>query len=153
MGVDRAVFLAVALATHGAVGYALVAAFTTADPRVGALLAVAPDADFLLPAAWGPLFAHRGFTHAPTFAVLVVAGAYLLRRRRSDAVLAGLAVGSHLAVDALSPMGLPLLLVDGGVPSPGLGVHGPEATVLLWCLVGLLLVADADVTPTVGYSR
>lgn len=143
MGVERAVFLATALATHGAVGYALVSSFTAADPRLGALFALAPDVDFLLRPEWGPLFVHRGITHTPTFALAVVASAYAVRRRRSDAAAVSLAVGSHLAIDALSPMGLPLLVADGFIPSPGLDVHGPVATLLLWALV-VALVRRSD---------
>ncbi|QLD90088.1 metal-dependent hydrolase [Natronomonas salina] len=140
MGVDRVLFLLVAFATHGAVGYALVATFAGVDPRLGALLAVAPDVDLLFDPAWGPAFVHRGFTHAPTFLLACTGVAYAVRRRRTDALAVALALGSHLAVDALSPMGLPLLLSPGDLPSPGLHVHGPALTVLLWTLAGALLV-------------
>lgn len=140
MDPGRAAFLLVAFATHGAVGYALVAAFTAADPRLGAVLGIAPDADFLLPATWGPLFVHRGFTHAPAFALAAVVAAYALRRRPTDAAAVGLAVGAHLALDALSPMGLPLLLFEESLPSPGVSVHGPVVTALCWAFVGGLLL-------------
>ena len=140
MGVDRVAFLVVAFATHGAIGYALVAAFAGVDPRLGAALAIVPDVDLLFAPAWGPAFVHRGFTHAPAFLLACTGVAFAVRRRRTDALAVALALGSHLAVDALSPMGLPLLLSPGDLPSPGLHVHGPALTVLLWILAGVLLV-------------
>lgn len=142
MGVDRVAFLLVAFATHGAVGYALVATFAGVDPRLGAILAVVPDVDLLFVPAWGPAFVHRGFTHAPAFLLVCTGVAYAVRRRRTDAIAVALALGSHLAVDALSPMGLPLLLSAGDLPSPGLPVHGPALTVLLWTLAGVLLIGS-----------
>lgn len=141
---ERAVFLVTAFATHAAVGYALVRAFTSADPRVGAVLALAPDGDFLLPAAWDWPFVHRGITHAPAFALAVVAVAYAIRRRRSDAAAVALGLGSHLAIDALSPKGIPLAYPMEVAPSPGLSVHGPLATIVLWALVAWLLATADD---------
>lgn len=141
MSVDRALFLLVAIATHAAIGYALVAVLTTSDPRLGGLVAILPDIDLLAPADWGPLFVHRGITHTPSFVIGVVVVVYSVRRRRSDATFAILALGSHVVIDVLSPMGLPLLLPLGRVPSPGLAVHGPLSTVLLWSLAGGLLIA------------
>lgn len=140
MGVDRVTFLLMAFATHGAIGYALVSTVSGADPRMGALLAIFPDVDFLFPPGWGALFVHRGVTHTPSFAIAVIAIAYGIRRRRADALATALALGSHLAVDALSPMGLPLLVPLGHLPTPGLPVHGLAVTVLLWTLAGFLLV-------------
>lgn len=139
---ERAAFLVTAFATHAGVGYALVRAFTSADPRLGAALAVAPDADFLLPAAWDWPLVHRGITHAPAFAIAVVALAYAIRRRRSDAAAVALGLGSHLAIDALSPKGIPLAFPLDAAPSPGLSVHGPLATLVLWTLVAWLLATD-----------
>lgn len=67
--VGRVAFLAVAFLTHGAVGYALVRAFTDVDPAVGFVLGIVPDADFLFPAAWGVPFVHWGITHTLLFVV------------------------------------------------------------------------------------
>lgn len=151
MSMDRLVFLLVAFATHGAVGYALVAVLTTADPRLGAIVAIAPDIDLLAPADWGPLFVHRGITHTPLFVLGVVAVAYSIRWRRTDATFALLALGSHLSIDALSPMGLPLLLPLGQLPSPGLAIHSPFSTVLLWTgAIGLLVFANRNQTSSSG---
>lgn len=139
----RALFLGVAFATHAALGYALVDAFTDADPRLGALVALAPDADFLFPGTWSWPFVHRGLTHAPVVAVAAVAGAYAVRRQRTDAAAVALALGSHLCVDALSPAGIPLAFPLEAAPNPGLPVHGPLATVVLWTIVvSLLRVGD-----------
>ena len=138
-------FLLVAFATHGAIGYTLVAVLTPSNPRLGALVAIMPDIDFLAPADWGALFVHRGITHTPLFVIGVVVVVYSIRRRRSDAAFTFLALVSHVVIDALSPMGLPLLLPLGRVPSPGLAIHGPFMTVLLWSLVsGLLITANTN---------
>lgn len=147
MSVDRLLFLLVAFATHGVVGYALVAVLTRADPRLGAFVAIAPDIDLLAPLDWGPLFVHRGITHTPLFVLGVVAVAYSIRWRRRDATVALLALGSHLLIDALSPKGLPLLLPAARAPSPGLPIHGPFLTVLLWTgAVGLLVIVNRNPT-------
>jgi inner membrane protein len=143
---ERAVFLATAFATHGAVGYALVFAFTDADARLGAAVALAPDVDFLFPASWGLPLVHRGIMHAPAVGGAILGGVYALRRRRADVAWVALALGSHLALDALSPKGIPLLFPFGTVPTPGLPVHGPMATALLWSLVGWLLAGTPDVS-------
>lgn len=145
---ERALFLTTAFATHAAVGYALVATFTEADPRLGALLGVLPDSDFLFPAALGPPFVHRGVTHAPAVVIALTVAAFAVRRRRADALAVALATGSHLAIDALSPMGIPLWFPLEFAPTsgPGLSVHGPTATVLLWSAVGALLYRSTDST-------
>lgn len=139
MPIERAVYLGVAIATHGLLGYALVSALLEADPRIGAVLGVAPDVDLLFPASWGPPLAHRSLTHAPSVVIAVVVFAYGARRRPGDAALVGLPVGSHLIVDALSPMGLPLVIPLAVPSAPPLPVHGAPATVILWGVAGLLL--------------
>lgn len=128
----RILFLGGAFATHAVVGYALVRGFTDADPRLGLALGLLPDADFLFPAAWGWPFVHRGLTHAPLFAAAIVAAAYAISRERTVALGVGLAIGSHLAIDSLSPAGIPWAFPLEATASPGLPVHGPVATVLLW---------------------
>lgn len=142
MELERAVFLVGAWVTHAAVGYALVRAFVDAAPLVGAGFGVLPDVDFLLPAAWEYPFVHRGLTHTPTFALVVVAVVYGGWRDRSLAAGAGLATGSHLLIDSLSPTGIPWTFPVGGQVGLGLPVHGPAATVLLWTGVAALLAWD-----------
>ncbi|MFC4544415.1 metal-dependent hydrolase [Halosolutus amylolyticus] len=140
MEIGRALFLAGAFATHAFVGYALVRAFTRADPRIGVVLGLLPDVDFLFPAGMGWPFVHRGITHTLVFALAVAAGLYVLRRDRSIALAAGLAIGSHLAIDSLSPKGVVLCYPIEATWSPGLAVHGPTATALLWtAMIGLLV--------------
>lgn len=136
---SRILFLAGAFATHAVVGYALAAAFTDADPRVGAVLALVPDLDFVIPPVAGVPFVHRSVTHTPAFALVVVA-AVAARYRRETAVAAALAIGSHLAIDSLSPAGIRWLFpLEAASPSPGLSVHGPVVTGVLWLFaLGLL---------------
>lgn len=145
MEAARIAFLAGAFATHAFVGYALVRGFTDADPRFGIVFGLLPDADFLFPAGWGWPFVHRGITHTPLFALAVVAGCYAASRDREVAVAVALAIASHLAIDSLSPMGIePLFPLEIGW-SPGLPVHGPAATVLLWAASITLLAGRTNV--------
>ncbi|QLK26527.1 metal-dependent hydrolase [Natrinema zhouii] len=140
MEAERALFLVGAFATHAVVGYALVRGFTDADPRLGIALGLFPDVDFWFPAAWGWPFVHRGLTHTPLFAAAIVFGAYVVRRNRSDALAAGLAIGSHLAIDSLSPMGIKWLFPLGTTTGLGVPVHGMVATLLWWTAsIGVLL--------------
>lgn len=147
MELERGLFLAGAFATHAFVGYALVRGLTDEDPRIGLVFGLFPDADFLLPAEWGWPFVHRGVTHTPLFALAIVIGGYAVGRRlnredrrgRGLAAAVGLAIGSHLAIDSLSPKGIDWLFPLRTSWSPGLAVHGPAATALLWAAsIGLL---------------
>lgn len=143
---ERALFLTGAILTHAVVGYVLVRGFTDADPRLGILLGIAPDADFWFPAAWGWPLVHRGLTHTPAFALAIVGGTYALSRDRPTALAVGLAFGSHLAIDSLSPMGIPWLYPLEATASPGLPVHGPIATAGLWLVaVGILAWRTDDI--------
>ena len=154
MELGRALFLSGAFATHAVVGYALVATFSDVDPTVGLVFGLLPDADFLFPADWAWPFVHRGITHTPLFALVVVAGSYAIGRQRSlatgrgFALAVGLALGSHLAIDSLSPKGIDWLFPLRTSWSPGLAVHGPTATVLLWTGSLALLAWDTLEGPT-----
>lgn len=151
------VFLTVAFATHAIVGVALVRGFADVGPRAGVWLGIvfglAPDADFLFPAAWGWPFIHRGILHSPLFALSVVAGTYALCRNRAIALAAGLATGSHLVIDALSPMAIPWLFPLRATWSPGLDVHGVIATTLLWSASVGVLAWRTDDLAAIGRWR
>ena len=139
MDTGRILFLAGAFATHAVVGYAVVRGFTDADPRLGIVFGLLPDADFGFPAAWEWPLVHRGLTHTPLFALALVAAAYAIRRDRTVAFGIGLATGSHLAIDSLSPMGIDWLFPIEATAGPGVPVHGPVATIIFWTLsVGVL---------------
>lgn len=134
-------FLAVALATHVLVGYALGAALFD-RPLVGAAAGVLPDADFLFPAAMGSPFAHRGLTHGLLF--LGAAAALVAARDRDSGGAFAVASASHLLVDSTTPMGVPLLspVVTGYVHlDVGVSGHSPPATAAVWagCLALLLV--------------
>ncbi len=146
----RILFLAGAFATHAVVGYALVAGFTEADPRLGIVFGLLPDADFLFPSTLGWPFVHRGLTHTPLFALAIVAGAFAATRDRTLASGVALAIGSHLAIDSLSPKGIDWLFPLETSWSPGLAVHSPAATTLLWTAAIAILVWRADGRPFVG---
>lgn len=133
-------FLAVAVATHGLLGYTLGEVLFGA-PRAGLVGGVAADVDLLVPSAWGPL-AHRGLTHSALAAGLAVAVA----ASRSRAVAGGVGVGyaSQLLVDATTPRGIPLAAplwpTHVAVASGG---HSPEVTALLWaCSLAVLSGVD-----------
>lgn len=146
MDVERILFLAGAFATHAIVGYALVRGFTDIDPRTGAILGVFPDVDFCFPAEWSWPLVHRGITHTPLFALAVVAGTYAVRRDQAVERAVGLAIGSHLVIDSLSPKGINWLFPFKATASPGLPVHGPVATLLFWLVsIGLILFRGNDV--------
>jgi inner membrane protein len=138
----RVLFVGGALLTHAAVGYAFVRALTDADPRLGLLFGVFPDGDFLFPASLGFPFVHRGIVHTPVFLLAVVALVYALSRREV-AVAAAVALTSHLLIDGLSPAGIMWLYPVTATPTPGLPVHGPVGTVLLWVVVACVLSYDA----------
>lgn len=145
MEAERVLFLSVAFATHAFVGYALVRAFTDAPGWLGLIFGLVPDGDFLFPTAWGWPLVHRGITHTPVFALAVVLGAYAVRRDRVSTLAVGLAIGSHLAIDSLSPKGIDWLFPLAQTAGPGLNVHGPLATVLLWTASISLLSAKSGV--------
>lgn len=136
----RVAFLAAAVATHALVGYTLGDRLYDA-PLAGLVGGVAPDADFLFPAAWSFPLVHRGITHA-ALAVFVAAAVATAAtdRRTGGAVAAGYA--AHVAVDATTPKGVPALYpVDGASYGVVLSGHSPAATALLWtvCLATLAL--------------
>jgi len=101
-------------------------------------------------ADWAWPFVHRGITHTPLFALAVVAGGYAVGRQQTStigrrvALAIGLALGSHLAIDSLSPKGIDVLFPLRTSWSPGLPVHSPTATVFLWTASIALLVWDTD---------
>ncbi|WP_336364760.1 metal-dependent hydrolase [Halalkalicoccus salilacus] len=154
MAVERVLFLTIAVLTHGIVGYALVRAFTDVNPTVGFLLGILPDVDFLFPAAWGAPFIHRGITHTALFLIAIVTVASLWRSRKRLELASGLAVGSHLAIDSWSPMGVSWLFPLGIGVSGDLPVHGPTGTLVLWTLsIGLLVWRGQRPLSTVADSR
>jgi len=149
MDPTRAIFLATVFATHAFVGYTLVRAFTAADPRLGLLFGLLPDADFLFPAALEWPFVHRGISHSPFAWLVFVAGA-LAVRDRTVGLAVGVGYGSHLLLDSLSSSGIQWLFPVRTEWSPGIPIHGPIATVVLWvgCL-GLLAVRTDALDPFV----
>lgn len=143
---ERVLFLTVAFATHAVVGYALVRGFTDADPRIGLIFGLVPDGDFLFPTMLGGYpFVHRGITHTPLFALTVVICMYAVWRDRSIALAVGLALGSHLAIDSLSAKGIDWVFPLAETGGPGLSVHGPVATIVLWTVSIGILVVRTDV--------
>lgn len=136
-----AVYLLVAFATHAFVGYVLVATLTDARPSIGAIVGLAPDADLLFPAELGFPFVHRGITHTPLLAAACLLVGYALDADRDGLVGVGLAYGSHLLIDSLTPKGImwlyPLSKASFNVASGG---HSPLSTAVLWALFGSIYV-------------
>lgn len=145
-------FLAVAVATHAVVGYALgslllgggsARAARTAG-AAGAVGAVLADLDLLFPPSWGWPLVHRGLTH--TLLAAGVCTAVVAARHRRLGAAVGVGYASQLLLDATTPTGVPLLypLVDHSVHLPApVGAHAPLPTALLWlaCLAALALRA------------
>lgn len=133
-------FLPIAIATHGLVGLALGAALFD-RPGAGLVAGLAPDADFLFPAALGWPFVHRGISHTLlALAVLAVLGAAIADRRTAGA--GTVAYAAHLCIDVTTAKGIPLLypLVSRRLAVDlGISGHAPEVTVLLWgCCLAVL---------------
>ncbi len=125
-------FIPIAIATHGLVGLAIGYAFDR--PIAGLLAGLVPDADFLLPAALGWPFVHRGITHAALAVVALAVAAAVLTDRRTLAALAA-AYGSHLLIDITTPKGIPLvypLLDERLYFDVGIHGHAPAATLAVW---------------------
>ncbi|QSG11915.1 metal-dependent hydrolase [Halapricum desulfuricans] len=141
VSLEHAVFLTVAIATHGVIGYTLGKALFD-RPIAGLLAGVAPDVDFLFPNALGWPFVHRGITHTLLVGALVV-GIVAYRNRQTAAAVA-VTYGSHLLIDTTTPKGVPHLYplfetnyyLDLGTTG-----HSPIPTVAIWtcCLVVLWL--------------
>ncbi len=127
---DHVAFLWAAVATHALVGAALGAALRD-EPGWGLVGGVVADVDLLFPAVWTAPLVHRGITHTLLAGGLLAAAVAYRDRSAGVAVAAGYA--SHLAIDATTPMGVPLLFplltAHLGVV---LGGHSDAATVLLW---------------------
>lgn len=136
-------FLLVTLATHALVGYTL-GKLVVDSPRAGLVGGVLADVDLLVPAAVGPPLAHRGVTHTPLAALVVVAVTWALTRRTGVTVAVGLGYASQLLIDATTaqgiPAGFPLWDEHVGI---ALGTHSWSATALLWVLcLGALWSVD-----------
>lgn len=146
----RAGHYGAALLAYAPVAF-LVAAAGAPDLGLGggvatAALAKLPDWD-----RWLPNVEHRGVTHTVWFALAVaIAGAIVGGGLAADShptamlglaalggTIGGLAVGSHIAVDALTPMGVrPFAPVDDRHVSYGLAESGDRVANLLLLLVG-----------------
>lgn len=128
-------FIPLAIATHGLVGF-VSGAVLFDRPIAGLAAGLAPDVDFLLPAALGWPFVHRGITHAAGALIAVAAVAVAFENRRILGALTA-AYGSHLLIDITTPKGIPLLypLLDERLYLDiGIGGHAPETTLTLWLL-------------------
>lgn len=134
-------FLAVAVLTHGAVGYA-VARVTGYPAAAGLRGGVLPDVDLLF-ADWLFFpFVHRGLLHTPLFVVLAATVAYLRTRERGTATAVLLGGLAHLVVDSFTAAGVMWLYpLDTRSFGVGWGVHGPLRTVLLWSGVVVAVAA------------
>jgi len=130
-------FLAVAIATHAVVGYAL-GRFLFGAGRVGVVGAVVADIDLLVPESWGHLLVHRSVTHSALAAGVATALALYWGRRTAGAVGAGYA--SQLVIDAATKTGIPLLFpVSSAYVGVALGGHRAPGTAVAWVLaLGLL---------------
>lgn len=145
----QAAFLSIAIATHAVVGYTLGAALFN-RPIAGLAAGVAPDVDFLFPAALGWPFVHRGITH--TLLVGGLAAGVVAYRARQTALAVAAAYGSHLLIDTTTPKGVPFLspLVETAYHlNLGTAGHSLVPTVALWacCLSVLRLRRDSEDSP------
>lgn len=136
---NHVAFLWVAVATHALVG-ATLGAVLFDRPLAGLVGGVVADLDLLFPAAWGAPFVHRGITHTALAAAAVATVAS--RWDRDTGVSAGTGYASHLAIDATTATGVPLLVPLTGVRfGPALGGHSGAVTAVVWvcCFAALFL--------------
>ncbi len=97
---------------HGLLGATLVAATHPQSKSqvisliAGALVAIAADLDFVMVFLLGPKNWHRGFSHSPAFALIVILIFALLsaRARFKQALAYGLAFASHGILDYLTTL-------------------------------------------------
>lgn len=126
-------FIPIAIATHGLVGLALGAVLFD-RPVAGLVAGLAPDADFLLPAALGWPFVHRGLTHTLVFVAVATALVVAVADRDTGPAVAT-GVGSHLLIDVTTPKGIPYLyplVAERLHHDPGISGHAPLVTLLFW---------------------
>lgn len=129
---DHALYLWTAVATHALLGCAL-GALAADEPAWGLLGGVVADVDLLFPLVWESPLVHRGITHSVLAAVLFAVLA--ARWRRSAGLAVGAGYASHLAIDATTAAGVPLLSplastrVTIALAPSG---HSTAATILIW---------------------
>lgn len=141
-GPDHLAYLAFAVATHAAVGYALVSAFTERAPRAGVVGAVLPDVDLLFPLAWAFPLDHRGLTHTLAFAAIVAAAFALARVPRWSARAAAVGLSSHLLVDSFTKSGVAWLYPFATDRlAVAASIHSGWGAALLWGVVAVALLA------------
>ncbi|MFB6171177.1 MAG: metal-dependent hydrolase [Haloarculaceae archaeon] len=128
----HALYLAVALLTHGAVGYAL--ARTTGTPTAAGLRGgVLPDVDLLFGRRLFFPFVHRGLLHTPLFVAGAALVAYWWSGERGTAAAVLVGGLSHLVIDSFTASGIMWLYpLDDRAVGAALGAHGPLPTVVLW---------------------
>ncbi len=137
----HAVFLAVAIATHAVIGYTLGARLFDA-PKAGLVGGLLADADFLFPAAFDFPLVHRGLTHTGLALAVAATLTWIVADRRAGGATA-VGYASHLAVDATTPTGIPVLYpVSDAFHGVVLSGHSPTATAILWSCCLSVLWAD-----------
>ncbi len=136
-------FIAVAVATHAVVGYAL-GRFLFGTGRAGVVGAVVADVDFLVPESWGHLLVHRSVSHSALAAGVATALALYWGRRVAGGVGAGYV--SQLVIDATTGTGILLLFpVSTNYVGVALGGHRAPGTAVAWVFaLGLLYAAERE---------
>lgn len=137
------VYVVVAVLTHAVVGISLTDAARRSNPVAGLVGAVLPDIDLLFPPGWPFPFVHRGLTHTPFLAGVVVG--VLLLAWPDRRVPVGVAIGycSHLLIDTFTAEGI-MWLFPGLTRSYGIDLHahGTEGTIVLWTFALSTLLLD-----------
>lgn len=158
-GLDHRAYVLFAVLTHAAIGYTLVSIATDSAPLAGVAGAVVPDIDLLFAPGWPFPFVHRGLTHTPLFAVVVVGAVVAWERYGSEptgrspfeghriGAAVTLGYGSHLVVDSLTASGVPWLYP---LSTAGYGVvasiHAVEHGLVIWSVLGTVLLLHRRLT-------
>lgn len=132
---DHFGYLAFAIGTHAAVGYAVVRLLTSGPPVVGVLVGVAPDLDLLFGTSLAFPFVHRGLFHTP-FLLVVLLGLLLL----ADSprwVVVGVAGAflSHLVIDTFTNAGIMWLYpLSMHFFAADIAIHSTVGNLALWAM-------------------
>lgn len=130
---NHLLYLVLAVATHAAVGYALVRVLTPAPPVVGLLGGIAPDIDLFFGRIWAFPLVHRGVIHTPLFLVILVGGLALAGSSEWVALAVGISFCSHLVMDSFTDAGI-MWLYPASVYhfSYDVSLHSAAGDVTLW---------------------
>ena len=135
---DHFGYLAFAIGTHAAVGYAVVRLLTSGPPVLGVLAGVGPDLDLLFGPSLAFPFVHRGLFHTPLLLAVVLGLLFVADSPRWLVVGVAGAFLSHLIIDTFTNAGIMWLYpLSTQFFSADIAIHSTPGNLVLW---GMALV-------------